>query len=95
MNNTDFRNLMHSIWSQKLDITITDYEMDRTANGMCQRQYQHIHVEYSCTNDDDEQYQELIKELTATGVVKILTEFLVDDGNKQDLIHQYSMISCM
>ena len=86
--------ILCTVWLQKLDITITGYEMDRTANGMCKCQYQHIHVEYeySCTNDD-EQYQELIKELTATGIVKILKEFPVDDGNKEDLI-QYS-ISCM
>ena len=76
--------------SQEFEITITGYEMDRKST--CQRQYQHNHVEYSSTNAE-EQHQVLIKELTATGIVKVLDDFLVDDDNKP--LFQNSMISCM
>ena len=52
------------------------------SDSACQveRQYQHNHVEYDCINE--EQYQPLIKKLTATGIVKVLEDFEVDDGSK-------------
>ena len=77
--------------SQEFEIAILGYEMDDKST--CQRQYQHNHVEYSSKNAE-EQHQVLIKALTATGIVKVLDDFLVDDDDDKDLIRN-SIISCV
>jgi hypothetical protein len=56
--------------------------MDCTASdSMCKREYQQNHVEYECTNEEQHQLRGvLIKELTATGIVKVLADFEVDNA---------------